>query len=79
MCQVFWKIFAIFEKSKGLKIRDIKYLQHVLEKVPKYVKRLVEKKKVWDFSGDPVAESALPMQGALVQPLIRELDPTCHN
>ena len=54
-------------------------MQHVLEKVPKYVKRLVEKKKVWDFSGDPVAESALPMQGALVQPLIRELDPTCHN
>ena len=28
-----------------------------------------------DFPGGPVAKTVLPMQGAQVQPLIRELDP----
>ena len=31
-----------------------------------------------DFPGVPVAKK-LPMQGAQVPSLIRELDPTCHN
>ena len=32
-----------------------------------------------DFSGSPGADSVFPMQGAQVQSLPRELDPTCHN
>ena len=35
--------------------------------------------KLWDFPGGPVADSMLPTQGAWVQSLVRELDPTCHN
>ena len=30
-----------------------------------------------DFPGGPV--SRIPMQGAGVQSLVKELDPTCHN
>ena len=30
-----------------------------------------------DFPGGP--DSTLPMQGAWVQSLVRELDPTCHD
>ena len=37
------------------------------------------RKYIWDFSGGPVAGSTLPMQGARVQSLVKELDPTCHN
>ena len=33
----------------------------------------------WDFPGAPVANTALPEQGAGVQPLVRELDATCCN
>ena len=51
-------------------------MQHVLEKVPKYVKRLVEKKKVRDFPGDPVFRIRLPMQEMRVQSLVQELK--CH-
>ena len=29
--------------------------------------------------GGPMANTVLPMQKALVQPLVRELDPTCHS
>ena len=32
-----------------------------------------------DFPGGPVADSALPVQGAWVQSLVRELDPAYHN
>ena len=33
-----------------------------------------------DFPGGLVVkDSVLPVQGARVQPLIRELDPMCHN
>ena len=32
-----------------------------------------------DFSDFPVAKTALPLQGARVQFLVRELDPTCYN
>ena len=32
-----------------------------------------------DFPGDPVAKTALLLQGAQVWSLVRELDPTCHN
>ena len=33
-----------------------------------------------DFPGGPVAKTPMfPMQGAQVQFLVRELDPTCHN
>ena len=32
-----------------------------------------------DFPGGPVAKTALPMQGAWVQSLARELDPTYHD
>ena len=32
-----------------------------------------------DFPGGPVADSALPMQGAQVQSLVRELDPTWRS
>ena len=32
-----------------------------------------------DFSGGPVADSKLLMQGAQVQSLVRELDPTGRN
>ena len=33
----------------------------------------------WDFPG-PVAKTlSFQMQGAWVQSLVRELDPTCHN
>ena len=33
----------------------------------------------WDILGGPGADSTLSMQGAWVQTLVRELDPTCHN
>ena len=33
----------------------------------------------WDIPGGPVAKSVLPMQGAQVQSLARELESTCHN
>ena len=32
--------------------------------------------RVWDFPGGPVVDSKFPMQGAQVQFLVRELDPT---
>ena len=32
-----------------------------------------------DFPGGPVADSTIPMQGAQVQFLVRELDPACCN
>ena len=32
-----------------------------------------------DFLGGPVAKIALPMQGAQVWSLVRELDPICCN
>ena len=35
--------------------------------------------KTGDFPGGPVAKTALPMQGAWVRSLIRELDSTGHN
>ena len=31
-----------------------------------------------DFPGGPVAKTVLPMHGAWVPSLVRELDPTCH-
>ena len=34
---------------------------------------------MWDFLGGPVAKTAFPMQGAWVQSLVRELDPTCQK
>ena len=72
MFQIFWKIFAVFEKSNGLKIRDIKYLQHVLEKVSIICKETCWRKKsvrlLWWSSGwvcSPNAEgpSSTPDQG----------------
>ena len=36
----------------------------------------VYKNQIKDFSGDPVAETVLPTQGAQVQSMVRELDPT---
>ena len=36
----------------------------------------VYKKQIKDFSGGPVAETVLPKQGAQVQSVVRELDPT---
>ena len=35
--------------------------------------------KVREFLCGPVAKTLLPKQGARVQSLVRELDPTCHN
>ena len=32
-----------------------------------------------DFPGGSMAKTALPVQGAQVHSLVRELDPTCHN
>ena len=32
-----------------------------------------------DFPGGPVAKTVLPVQGAWVKSLVRELDPTCRN
>ena len=32
-----------------------------------------------DLPGGPVAKTLLPMQGAWIQSLARELDPLCHN
>ena len=32
-----------------------------------------------DLPGGPGADSTLSVQGAWVQTLVRELDPTCHN
>lgn len=32
-----------------------------------------------DFPGGPVAKTALPMLGARIRPLVRQLDPTCCN
>ena len=37
------------------------------------------KKLSWDFRGSPVVKTTLPMQGAWVRSLVRELDPTCHS
>ena len=31
----------------------------------------------WDFPGGAVVKTVLPRQGARVQSLVRELDPTC--
>ena len=36
----------------------------------------VYKKQIKDFSGGPMAETVLPTQGAQVQSMVRELDPT---
>ena len=33
----------------------------------------------WDSLGGPVAKTALPMQGTLVQSLAREIDPAIRN
>ena len=38
--------------------------------------RCVEK-ELSNFPGGPVAKTALPMQGARVWSMVRELDPTC--
>ena len=39
-----------------------------------------QKRYCRDFPGGPVAKtSLLPVQGARVRSLVRELDPTCHN
>ena len=39
-----------------------------------------DKRLLWDFPGGPVAKTPpLPMQGAWVRSLLRELDPTCCN
>lgn len=39
--------------------------------------------QVWnkykDYSGSPVADSMFPIQGAQLQPLMGELDPTCKD
>ena len=32
-----------------------------------------------DIPGGPVAKTVLPIEGAQVQSLVRELDPTCCN
>ena len=32
-----------------------------------------------DFPGGPVAKTVLPVRGACVQSLVKELDPACHN
>ena len=32
-----------------------------------------------DFPGGSVAKTALPMLGARIRPLVRQLDPTCCN
>ena len=37
------------------------------------------KKDHRDLPGGPVAKTALPRQGAKVQSLIRDLDPTCFG
>ena len=37
------------------------------------------KRATWDLPGSPVADSSLSIQGAWVQSLVRELDPTYHN
>ena len=38
------------------------------------------RQKIWDFPGGPVVKTPLlPVQGARVQFLVRELDPTCHS
>ena len=47
-------------------------------------RQFIEEKKcsetrLQDFSGGPVADSKLLMQGAQVQSLVRELDPTGQN
>ena len=47
-------------------------------------RQFVEEKKgseteLQDFSGGPVADSKLLLQGAQVQSLVRELDSTCRN
>ena len=40
-------------------------------------RKLPKEKSSWNFPGGPVTkESTLPMQGAWVRPLLRELDPT---
>ena len=33
----------------------------------------------WDFLGGPVVKTVLPVQGAQVRSLVRELDPACCN
>ena len=38
-----------------------------------------KKSYVRDFPGGPVAKTVLPMLGAQVQSLVRELDPMCYN
>ena len=37
------------------------------------------KQRTGDFPGGPLAKTALPVQGAQVQALVRELDPTRCN
>ena len=37
------------------------------------------KRRDRNFPGGPVAEIPLPMQGAQVPSLVRDLDPTCCN
>ena len=41
--------------------------------------RVLFKTHTREFPGGPVADSTLPMQGAWVQSLVMELDPTCLN
>ena len=39
---------------------------------------LIVLNKFQEFSGDPVVKTVLPLQGAWVQSLVRELNPTSH-
>ena len=44
-----------------------------------YLYNIIVSEFVEGLPGGPVVDSALPMQGAWVQLLVRELDPTCHS
>ena len=39
----------------------------------------LKKKLSRDFPGGPVVKTVLPMQGPQVQPLVRAMEPICHN
>ena len=48
---------------------------HLVEQMDLELKKEISR----DFPGGPVTKTVLPMQGAWVPPLVREVDPTCCN
>ena len=57
-------------------LNQINFLENNLTVSIRSLKNVTTLGLPWWFSGE---DSTFPMQGAWVQPLVRELNPTCRN